>query len=215
MHFRIHVLLKHPQRLLLPAFAGSLGLLFLCFRLSNDTLEKAGTRFGNAIKSRDSHKLLNFLEKDEVIALALDEPKLNRLLDLTLAKCYPTLKSFDLQARESDGMLEVSLQNLESTASERLSFAFVGQPGNFRSPGFVWNLISIAAKKECPRKDVPGGLGTALAMADYMIANEKGLVAIGIPALYDTNTKALVPFQTRAKLTYSKFEEARIKSRKR
>jgi hypothetical protein len=208
------VLLKQPSRILLPAIAGSFGLIFVYARLSTDSLENAGARFGTAIKNRDTRQLLTFLESEEITALDLDEDKLNRFLDFTLAKNYPSLDSFDLNTRESDGMLEVSLQNLESTASERLSFAFVGQPGNFRSPGFIWNLISIAAKKETPRNDVPGGLGAALAMADYMLAKQQQLKNIGIPALYDSNTKALVTFQTRARLIYSKFEEAKTNSKK-
>ena len=212
MYIRQRLLLKKPARLILPAVAGSVILLFVYSRLTTDTLERAGTRFGNAIKNQEINEILSFLEKDETIALSIDEAKLKRLLDLTLSKNYPGLKGFDLSVRNSDNILEVSLQNLESVAPERLSFAFVGEPGNFRSPGFTWNLISIAGKKEFPRTDVQGGLSAALAMSDYMLANEKELTDIGIPALFDPNKRALVPFKLRASLTYAKYEEAKTKS---
>jgi hypothetical protein len=49
-------------------------------------------------------------------------------------------------------------------------------------------------------------------MSDYMLANEKELTDIGIPALFDPNKRALVPFKLRASLTYAKYEEAKTKS---
>jgi hypothetical protein len=190
-------------------------ILIYCYTLlTKDSLEKSGAKFGEALRNLDSDKILRYLDRTEIDALDMDREKLTKLLNLTLSKNYPNLEKFEVITRKSDGILEVCLQEMDSKAGQRLSFAYVGDSGNFRAAGFVWTLLTIAGKKEFPRPEVSGGISSALSMADYIVAKESELNKIGIAALYNTDSKALVPFAERAKFIFAKYEEVKSKQLK-